>query len=67
MIFSGDNFTKDIKGALSHFIHMPLLVLSLASVVYLTDWHLTHFFAIYFTTALIVVRDTTYMHVCVCA
>ncbi len=46
---------------------MPLLVLSLASVVYLTDWHLTHFFAIYFTTALIVVRDTTYMHVCVCA
>lgn len=64
---SGDNFTEDIKGALSHLIHFPLLTLALYSVISLTNWHTEHFYAVYFTMALIVVRDTSYMHVCVVA
>lgn len=64
---SGDNFTQDVKGALSHLIHYPLLVLALVSVIYLTDWEIEHFHAVYFTMALIIVRDTSYMHVCVTA
>ena len=64
---SGENFTKDIKGALSHLIHFPLLSLALLSVVTFTNWHIEYFYAVYFTTALIVVRDTSYMHVCVVA
>lgn len=40
---------------------------ALLSVVTLTNWHTEYFYAVYFTTALIVVRDTSYMHVCVVA
>jgi hypothetical protein len=64
---SGDNFTKDIKGAVSHLIHFPFLALALLSVVWFTNWEKEYFYAVYFTTSLIVVRDTSYMHVCVTA
>lgn len=37
-IFNGDNFTKDLKSALKHLIHFPLLSLSLLSVVIFTNW-----------------------------
>lgn len=66
-IFNGDNFTKDIKSALKHLIHFPLLSLSLLSVILFTNWHNDHLYAVYFTTMLIIVRDTSYMHVCVTA
>lgn len=68
MVFeSGDNFTNDLKGALYQILHYPFLALSLCSVVYFTNWEHEYFFAVYFTTALIIVRDTSYMHVCVVA
>lgn len=66
---SGKNFTKDIKGAVSHLIHFIPLIVSNAMVVYFTDWHRTdkYFYAVYFAATLPVVRDTSYMHVCVVA
>ena len=64
---SGDNFTKDLNSALSHLVHFPFLSLALFLVVYFTNWDHEHFYAVYFTTALVSVRDTSYMHVCVVA
>lgn len=67
MVLGSETIKKNLGKALAHFLHYPPLTLSLLSVIYFTNWHQEHFFAVYFTTALIIVRDTSYMHVCVVA
>ena len=60
-----ENFTKDVGSALKHLFRFPLLASSLLCIFALTDWPERYFFPIYFCTALVVVRDITYMHLCV--
>lgn len=63
----GEKFTKDVKGALMHLIHFPLMSASLFCISHFTNWPEQYFYPIYFCTALTVVKDITYMHLCVTA
>ena len=64
---AGDNFTKDYLSAFSHIIHMGFITLSIYIVSVYTDWHDKYFFSMYFCMALTMVRDITYMQMCVVA
>lgn len=62
-------FTRHIGRALSHFIHVFLVMGSLLSVLNMTDWYLEekYFYQIFFALCMCFVRNTTYMQVCVVA
>ena len=61
----GENFTKEVGKAFLHLLHFPLMAASLFCITELTDWEEQYFFPIYFCMALPIVKDITYMHLCV--
>lgn len=64
---SGNNFTSDIKGALKQLYHFVLFAIALVTIVSLTNWHKLFFYPLYFAASFIMIRDTSYMQVCVAA